>query len=63
MSILQSNLPYDHDALEPHVSANTLSYHYDKHHAGYVSKLNKMIKDTSYDDLALEQVIDAARKK
>lgn len=63
MAILQSNLPYDHDALEPHISAETLSYHYDKHHAGYVDKLNTAIKDTPYDELALEQIIDRARQR
>ena len=62
MAILQSNLPYDYDALEPHVSAETLSYHYDKHHAGYVDKLNTAIKDTPYDELALDQVIVKARQ-
>lgn len=57
------NLPYDMDALEPHVSAETLSYHYDKHHRGYVSKLNKQIEGTSYEGLPLEQVIVNARNK
>ena len=55
------NLPYDMDALEPHVSAETLSYHYDKHHRGYVNKLNKKIEGSSYEDLPLEQVIVNAR--
>ena len=57
------NLPYDMDALEPHVSAETLSYHYDKHHRGYVDKLNKQIEGSSYDGLPLEQVIVNARNK
>ena len=57
------NLPYDMDALEPHVSAETLSYHYDKHHRGYVSKLNKQIDGTAYEGLPLEQVIVNARNK
>lgn len=57
------NLPYDMDALEPHVSAETLSYHYDKHHRGYVNKLNKQIDGTTYDGLPLEQVIVNARNK
>lgn len=57
------NLPYDMDALEPHVSAETLSYHYDKHHRGYINKLNKQIDGTAYDGLPLEQVIVNARNK
>lgn len=57
------NLPYDMDALEPHVSAETLSYHYGKHHHGYVNKLNKQIDGTDYDELSLEQVIVNARNK
>lgn len=57
------NLPYDMDALEPHVSAETLSSHYDKHHRGYINKLNKQIEGTSYEGLPLEQVIVNARNK
>ena len=57
------NLPYDMDALEPHVSAETLSYHYDKHHRGYIKKLNKQIEGTPYEGLPLEQVIVNARNK
>ncbi len=57
------NLPYDMDALEPHVSAETLSYHYDKHHRGYINNLNKQIEGTSYEGLPLEQVIVNARNK
>ncbi len=39
-------LPYARDALEPHISAETLDYHYGKHHAGYVDKLNAQIRDS-----------------
>ena len=39
-------LPYAENALEPHISAKTLSFHYGKHHKGYVTKLNELIKDT-----------------
>ena len=63
MPVIQSALPYDYKALEPHVSAETLSFHYDKHHRGYVDKLNTAIKNTPYDDLTLEQVIDHARER
>lgn len=63
MTVLQSNLPYDHDALEPYISAETLSYHYDKHHSGYVDKLNKMIAETPFAGLPLEDVISKARRE
>ncbi|MEO1204164.1 MAG: superoxide dismutase [Pseudomonadota bacterium] len=61
MPVAQSVLPYDYDALEPHVSKRTLEIHYDRHHRAYVDKLNALIEGTDYDDLSLEQVIDKAR--
>ncbi len=51
------NLPYGYDALEPHISKSTLEFHHDKHHAGYVSKLNAAIAGTELDTLSLEEVI------
>jgi Fe-Mn family superoxide dismutase len=51
-------LPYKEDALAPHISANTISFHYGKHHAGYVEKLNKGISSSAkYDNKSLEDVI------
>jgi Fe-Mn family superoxide dismutase len=51
-------LPYDKSALEPYISSNTLSFHYDKHHKTYLDNLNNLIeKDTSYINLSLEEVI------
>lgn len=50
-------LPYAMDALEPYISKETLEYHYGKHHAGYVNKLNTLIKDTEFEELSLEQII------
>ena len=50
-------LPYPLDALEPHISKETLQYHHGKHHAGYVNKLNALIEGTEYTDLSLEQLI------
>jgi Fe-Mn family superoxide dismutase len=38
-------LPYPYDALAPHISAETLQFHHDKHHAGYITKLNEMVGD------------------
>lgn len=59
--MIQSNLPYDYNALEPYVSEKTLRFHYDKHHKGYVDKLNKLIEGTDYADLPLEELITRAR--
>ena len=50
-------LPYDQKALEPHISANTLSFHYGKHHQAYVTNYNNLVKDTPFADKALEDVI------
>ena len=49
-------LPYPQNALEPHISAETLQYHYGKHHATYVDKLNKLIPGTEF-DAPLEEII------
>ncbi len=54
-------LPYAEDALAPVISARTISFHYGKHHAGYVGTLNKLIAGTKYEGLALEQIVAAAR--
>ena len=61
MAINQTPLPYELEALEPYISAKTLVYHYQRHHKGYVDKLNELIKDTPYEGLALEQIIARAR--
>ncbi len=50
-------LPYATDALAPHISEETIQYHYGKHHAGYVNKLNELIVSTEYEDMSLEQII------
>src|SRR5262249_27134104 len=56
-------LPWKDDALAPSISANTISFHYGKHHAGYVDKLNKAVADNKkYSGLALEKVIETAAK-
>ena len=61
MPIAESTLPYRYDALEPHISAKTLRYHHDRHHNGYIGKLNKLIEGTVYADLPLEDIIVRAR--
>jgi Fe-Mn family superoxide dismutase len=55
-------LPYAQDALEPHMSANTLSFHYGKHHQAYVTNLNNLVKDTPLANASLEEVILASAK-
>ena len=57
MAIELPALPYDRTALEPHISGETIDYHYGKHHKAYVDNLNKMIEGTEYADMPLEQII------
>jgi Fe-Mn family superoxide dismutase len=52
-------LPFEQNALEPVISANTLSFHYGKHHKTYVDTLNKLIAGTHFADMPLEQIIKA----
>jgi len=52
-------LPYGLDALEPHISRETMDYHYGKHHRAYVTNLNGLIKDTDLEHLSLEAIIRA----
>lgn len=51
------DLPYALDALEPFISKKALDLHYNKHHKGYVDKLNDLIQDTEYENMSLEQII------
>lgn len=53
-------LPYDMDALAPHISKETLEYHYGKHHQAYVTNLNKLIEGTENEGKSLEEIIAAA---
>lgn len=52
-------LPYAENALEPVITANTIGFHYGKHHKGYVDNLNKLVAGTEYADLPLEKIIAA----
>ena len=54
-------LPYADDALAPTVSAKTISFHYGKHHAGYVKTLNGLIAGTKYEGLSLGEIVAASR--
>ena len=57
MSIELPTLPYEQDALEPHISAETLSFHYGKHHNTYVVKLNGLIGGTEFENKSLEEIV------
>jgi Fe-Mn family superoxide dismutase len=50
-------LPYAEDALDPVVSAKTISFHYGKHHQAYVDKLNELAAGTAYEDMSLADVV------
>ena len=52
-----AELPYDQNALAPTISAETLSYHYNKHHRAYLDKLNELVVGTEFEELELEEVI------
>lgn len=57
MPITLPKLPYELDDLTPHISKETLEYHYGKHHKAYVDNLNKLIQNTEYATQSLEEII------
>jgi Fe-Mn family superoxide dismutase len=60
MTFSLPKLPYEMDALAPHISKETLEYHYGKHHNTYVVNLNKLIENTEYASMSLEEIIKAS---
>lgn len=50
-------LPFNLQSLEPYISKETLQYHHGKHHAAYVNNLNKLIENTPYESMSLEEII------
>lgn len=61
MTIATPELPYSRDALAPHISEETLNFHYGKHHLGYLSKLNAAIEaDASLQGKSLEELIGSS---
>ena len=54
------DLPYPANALEPVTSEQTISFHYGKHHAGYVANLNRLVADTAWENQSLEEIIAGA---
>lgn len=61
MTFTLPQLPYALDALAPHVSKETLEYHYGKHHNTYVTNLNKLIPGTEFESMTLEEIIMKAK--
>jgi Fe-Mn family superoxide dismutase len=57
MSIKLSKLPFSIDSLEPFISSETIYFHFEKHHAGYVNTLNKLIEGSAYDRLGLSEIM------
>ncbi|WP_425062750.1 superoxide dismutase [Pyruvatibacter mobilis] len=63
MSFALPDLPYAHDALEPHMSKSTFEFHHDKHHQKYVDTLNDLIKGTDNEGKNLEDIIKSSEGK
>lgn len=57
MAFTLPELPYAKDSLAPHISAETLDFHYGKHHAAYVNKLNQLVEGTDFAEASLEDII------
>ena len=53
-------LPYEKNALEPHISSETLEFHYGKHHQTYVDKLNGLVPGTEFENKSLEEVVKSS---
>jgi superoxide dismutase, Fe-Mn family len=60
MAIELPPLPYADDALDPHISSRTISFHYGKHHATYVTNTNNLIEGTEHEGKSLEEIVQAA---
>lgn len=60
MNFKLMELPFEKTALEPYISAETLEYHYGKHHATYVKNLNALCEGTLYETMAIEDIIQTA---
>ncbi len=63
MTFTLPELPYAPTALEPHITANTISFHHGKHHNAYVTNLNNLIKGTEFEGKTLEDICSAAEGK
>jgi Fe-Mn family superoxide dismutase len=56
-------LPYSQDALSPHISSETIEYHYGKHHRAYVNNLNGLIPGTEFENKDLESIVRSSSGK
>lgn len=63
MAFMLPDLPYSKDALQPHMSAETLDYHWGKHHKAYVDKTNGMLAEKGLEGASLVEVIKAAKER
>src|SRR3989338_5758701 len=61
MSFELPALPYAMDALAPHISKETLEYHYGKHHRAYVTNLNNLVPNTEFEGMSLENIMQKAK--
>lgn len=57
MSFKLPQLPYSHNALEPHIDAKTMEIHHGKHHAGYTNNLNNAISGTKISNSSIEEIL------
>lgn len=62
MAFKLPDLPYDFDALQPHIDKRTMKIHHDKHHAGYTNNLNAAIKGTDLAEKSIEDILKKASK-
>ena len=62
-SFVLPKLPFADNALEPVISAKTISYHYGKHHAAYVDKLNELVAGTPYESMPLVEVVKKSARQ
>lgn len=62
MAVKFPPLPFELTALEPHISARTIQFHYGKHHRAYVDTLNQLIQGTSLDRYSLEEIIQTTHQ-
>lgn len=63
MALTLPDLPYARDALEPHMSAETLDFHHGKHHKTYVDTANNLITGTEFENMPLEEIITKSSGK
>ncbi|MCI0600725.1 MAG: superoxide dismutase, partial [Beijerinckiaceae bacterium] len=63
MSFALPDLPYPYDSLLPYLSAETLEFHHDKHHAAYVATANSLLKESGLNGKSLEDVVKETYSK